>query len=233
MKASIIAPMKNERGSLKELVKRVSQVMDKRCKGSWELLLIDDASDDGSGEMMDALAKKDRRIRVFHHQRTRGQTGSFRTGFREAKGDVVLTIDGDLQMPPEAIPLFIDKIEAGDDVVNAIRSHRKHPYWIKLASRIYNVLLFVLFDSPVFDGASNFTAFRRRFVKDLPLQGNDHRYIIPIAMRRGARNIGEEVVDHQARGTGKSKYKALPKYLRGAPEILAAWLRIKSGRYDR
>jgi len=103
---------------------------------------------------------------------------------------------------------------------------------MKFASRVYNTLMLVFFNSPVFDAASNFTSVRSNFVKDLRLRDNDHRYLIPIAQRKGAKKIGEVVVRHQIRKGGKSKYKALPKYIKGTPEIFLAWLRIRSGRYD-
>jgi glycosyltransferase involved in cell wall biosynthesis len=230
---SIISPIKNEQRVLKELINRVSRVMNSNYGDDWEFILINDASTDNSKEVIESMLKKNRNLVLFNHKKSKGQTGCFKTGFDNAKGNIIITMDGDLQLSPEDIPQFVDKINKGYDVVNAIREHRKHPFWIKVASRIYNLLMLLLFNSPVMDAASNFTAFRSKFVKKLPLRGNDHRYIIPIAMRRGARKIGEIIVEHKGRRHGKSKYKTIPKYIKGFPEMFIAFVRLHSGYYDK
>lgn len=233
IKVSVLSPIRNEEHVIKELVSRVTKVMNSNYGCNWELIMVNDSSTDNSKNVIEQLAKKNRNLVILNHKKSMGQTGCFKTGFDNAKGDIIVTIDGDLQLCPEDIPKFVGKIKKGYDVVNAIREHRAHPFWIKLASRIYNVLMLILFDSPVVDAASNFTAFRARFVKNLPLRDNDHRYIIPITIRRGAKKIGEVIVEHKGRHYGKSKYKSLPKYIKGFPEIFIAWSRIKMGFYDR
>ena len=233
VKFSVISPVKNEEKVIPELIDRVSKIMNSSYGNNWEYILVNDASEDGSGVLVKDISEKNKNIVLVNHKSTRGQTGCFKSGFKHAKGEVIVTIDGDLQLQPEDIPRFIEKIHNGYDVVNAIRENRIHPFWIKLASRIYNTLMLLLFNSPVMDAASNFTAFRSEFVKNLPLRDNDHRYMIPITMRRGARRFGELIVDHKGRKKGKSKYKAFPKYIRGFPEIFVAWVRINLGVYDK
>lgn len=232
IEVSIISPIKNEEQLIPELVGRTSEVMNENFGSDWEYILVNDASDDKSAELIIRLSNTNKNLRLFSHKRSMGQTGCFRTGFDNARGNIIVTIDGDLQLMPEDLPQFVEKIKKGYDVVNAIRENRNHPFWIKLASRIYNTLMLILFNSPVMDAASNFTAFRSKYVKNLPLRDNDHRYILPITMRRGAKKFGELIVTHHGRAKGKSKYKALPKYIKGFPEIFAAWVRIKSGFYD-
>lgn len=232
IRISIISPIKNETQTLKELVKRVSKVMNSNYRNNWEYVMINDASDDGSKELMESLAKKNSSLIVLNHMKSHGQTGCFETGFKHARGNIIVTMDGDLQVIPEDIPMFISKIEEGYDVVNGIRENRSHTFWINLASRIYNVLMYMLFQCPVMDGASNFTAFRARYVKSIRLRDNDHRYIIPIVMWRGAKKIGEVIIKHYPRISGKSKYSSLPKYIKGFPEIFIAFIRIRSGVYD-
>jgi glycosyltransferase involved in cell wall biosynthesis len=228
---SIVSPVHNEEMNLPEFVQRVSKVM--RAYGkSWELLLVNDASTDSSLQVIQNLAKKNVHIKGVSHSKRMGQTGCFRTGFGIASGKVIITIDSDLQVFPEDISLFLEKMDSGYDVVNGIRENRQHPFWIKLASRFYNSLMLIFFNSPVFDAASNFTAVKAPLVKNLKLIGNDHRYIIPIVQRRGARKIGEVVVRHQIRKGGKSKYKVLPKYVKGTAELFSAWFRVVTGRYD-
>ena len=83
------------------------------------------------------------------------------------------------------------------------------------------------------DNASNYTAIKKKFIKNLPLINNDHRYLAPITMRRGLRKFGEVIIRHDLRKKGKSKYTALPKYLKGFPELFVTWWRIRKGAYDR
>lgn len=231
VEVSIISPVHNEESDLKEFIQRVRKVM-LASRKSWEFLLINDASTDRSLKIIEGFSKKDKRIKHFSHRTCQGQTGCFRTAFSLATGKFFLTMDADLQVLPEDIPLFLEKMDAGYDLVNGIRENRQHPFWMKLASRFYNMLMLVFFNSPVFDAASNFTSVKAEFVKGLKLVGNDHRYLIPMVQRRNARKIGEVVVRHQVRKSGKSKYRSLPKYIKGFPEIFLAWFRIKSGKYD-
>lgn len=231
-KISVITPIKNEQSSVKELTERVIKVMNSNYGSNWEFILVNDASTDNSRAIIEKLLRKYKNLVSFNHKKSRGQTGCFKTGFDNATGDIVITMDGDLQVLPESIPRFVEKVKLGDDVVNGIRENRDHPFLIRLASRIYNVLMLIFFNSPVMDNASNFTAFRARYIKNLPLKDNDHRYIIPIMMRRGVKRFGETIIEHKRRSNGKSKYKTLPKYIKGFPEIFFAFSRIRSGRYD-
>lgn len=233
IKTTILIPIKDESKTLVELVKRINNVMNPKYKNEWELLMIDDASTDKSVEIIKQLTKKYKNVKLIEHKKSKGQTGCFQTGFNNAKGRTAITMDGDLQVMPEDIPQFLEKMDQGYDMVNGIRENRQHPFWIRLASRIYNTLMLLFFDSPVFDAASNFTAIRTDIVKGVKLRGNDHRYIIPIAMQRGARKIGEVVIASHERKSGKSKYKALPKYIQGFFEIFTAWLRLKLGLYKK
>ena len=229
---SIVVPICNEEDVLNELILRINKTMNNHLGNDWELLLIDDNSSDNSYNIMKENSEKNNKIRVFHHPKNKGQTGCFKTGFSNANGRITITMDGDLQLFPEDLPLFIDKIEQGYDVINGIREHRQHSFTLRFASRIFNTLMLLFFNTPVIDAASNFTAFRTKFIKGLNLVDNDHRYIIPIAIKRGARVIGEVVVRHTARKGGKSKYKVFKKFISGGPEIMLAWLRIRSGKYS-
>ncbi|MBI2139415.1 glycosyltransferase family 2 protein [Candidatus Woesearchaeota archaeon] len=233
IKISVVVPCYNEEASLGELAKRVSQVLSPRYKNDWELLLVDDISTDNTLNVMRDLEKKYPQVKAVQRSAKGGQAGCLGTGFQHAKGEITFTMDADLQVLPEDIPLFMEKMDRGYDLVNAIREHRKHPFWIKVASRLYNVLMLIFFNSPVMDASSNFMAVKTEFVRGVELRGYDHRYIVPIAMRRGAKKIGEVIVAHNARESGKSKYKSLPKYIKGVPQIFYAWLRIKLGYYDK
>ena len=233
VKVSVLSPIYNEEGVIEELVERVTSTMKKCCGDDWEYLLVDDASTDRSVEIMERAAKKNRNLKVIKRKKSGGQTGAFKSGFDNAKGDIVITIDGDLEVSPEDLPLFVEKMNKGYDLVNGIRENNQHPFWVKFASRTYNLLMLVFFNSPVMDNASNYTAIRTKFVKGVKLIDNDHRYIIPILLRNGLKRMGEVIVQHNIRKTGKSKYTALPKYIKGFPELLVAWFRINFGKYDK
>jgi glycosyltransferase involved in cell wall biosynthesis len=229
---SIISPAYNEAGTIPELVMRVSKVMEKsNC--SWEFLVVNDASTDNSRDVMRTLQKKYPSLRPLNHVRNSGQTACFSTGFREAKGDIVITMDSDLEVRPEDIPLYLERMKGDIDVVNGIRTNRKHTFSINFASRIYNILMFLIFRTLTYDSASNFTAFKAGLVRNLKLTHNDHRYILPIVKRRGAREIEEVIIHHDYRKAGRSKYKAIWKFVLGFFEILYAWYRIEVlGEYD-
>lgn len=233
-KISVMSPIHNEEGNIRELVRRTTGTMRRCCGSDWEFLLVDDLSTDSSYRIMKELAKGNKNLVVLQNKKKSGQTGCFQNAFDNAKGSIIITMDGDLEVFPEDLPLFIDKILNHDyDVVNAIREQRRHPFFIKLASRIYYVLMLLFFDCPVHDSASNYTAIKIEFVRNLKMKGNDHRYIIPLVMSRGAKKIGEVVIRHARRTSGKSKYKALPKFIKGFPEIFIFWAKFKMGLYKR
>ena len=234
IKVSLVIPAHNESGTLDELMERITKTMNSCMKkDEWECLIINDTSTDNTGKMLEELKKKHTNLRPFHHKINKGQTGCFDTGFKNARGDIILTLDGDLEVKPEDLPLFIKKMDDGADIVNGIRASRKHTFSIQFASRMYNILMFLFFKSLFYDAASNYTAFRSKFVKGINLKKNDHRYILPIATRRGAKEMEEVVIQHDRRSSGTSKYKAINKFIFGLFEIVNAWYRItKRKEYD-
>jgi len=233
LKYSILFPIHNEAETIPELVARTRATMDAYTgDGDWEALLVDDRSTDDSLAVLRREAERCPNLRVLVHTVNKGQTGAFETGFHQARGDIVVTMDADLQVLPEDVPRLLDKMAQGYDLVNAIRMKRQHEALIRLSSRLYNFLMRLFFWCPVTDAASNFTAIRTEYVRDVRLVDNDHRYIIPIVQRRGGRRIAEAPVRHEARKHGRSKY-GLNKALTGTPELLRAWRRLHRGMYDR
>lgn len=232
VRISVISPLHNEESIVNQLMKRTSDVLSKNYRKDWEFILVDDVSTDSTPAKIKKMSQQIPNIRYVRLDKRGGQTGAFKAGFDNAKGSIIVTMDGDLQVFPEDIPLFIQKIEAGYDVVNGIREHRQHDFWLRFVSRFYNMLMLLFFNSPVLDAASNYMACRSKYVKKLDLIGNDHRYLIPIFVRRGAKRIGEVVIRHAERKGGKSKYKLSKKLVRGGPEIIRAWVRYKRGKYD-
>lgn len=227
---SIIVPICNEAGSLPELERRLSSVLDRLGGVSdFEIIFVDDGSVDGSTLVLDKLRSKPH-IRAFFHERQLGQTAAIRTGFRNARFEYCLTMDGDLQVHPEDIPRLV-AFASGNDVVNARRANRVSGFLLILSSKIYNLLMNSLFQSRCSDSSSNFTLFRTALVKELPLIANDHRYLLPLAIRKGAKNIREVEVRHSRRSSGVSKYSVL-KAIPASFEFLAFCFRLGTGYYD-
>jgi dolichol-phosphate mannosyltransferase len=239
MKVSIVTPVHNEEASIPELVARITQTMEAWRGGhparEWEHLPCDDWSTDGSLALLRKLAETNPRLRPVQNAKRAGQTGGFETGFRHATGDVVVTMDADLQNFPEDIPLLLAPIEEGRlDLTNAVRMRRQHNPLMIAISKGGNLLIRALLTCPVGDAASNFTALPAKLARGLTLVENDHRYIIPILVRRGLdpKRIGDVGTRHAARKHGASKYKVIKKAVTGVPELFRFRKRLKQGFYD-
>jgi len=240
-KVSIVTPIHNEEASIPELVERITKSMEEwraaKPGREWEHIACDDHSTDGSLALLKKLSEANPRIRPVQNPRRSGQTGGFETGFRHATGDIVVTMDADLQNFPEDIPKLLEPIDSGKlDLTNAIRMKRQHAGSMIAISKLGNVLIRWFMTCPVTDAASNFTALPGKLARNLTLvpEDNDHRYIIPILVRRGLdpKRIGDVETRHEARKHGASKYKALRKAITGFPELLRCRRRIKRGFYD-
>jgi glycosyltransferase involved in cell wall biosynthesis len=236
---SIVIPVFNEAENLPELIERLSGTMEQWCAertGSrYEILICDDHSTDASFALARTLTRDVPNLRALQNSKRSGQTGGFRTGFQEARGDTIVTMDGDLQVLPEDVPRLLSPLENDRLLLtNAVRAGRQHSVAIKAISSLGNSLLRLTVPCPVADAASNFTAFPAALARDLPLVENDHRYLIPILIRRGLppQRIGDVEVRHEARKRGVSKYSATRKLLTGVPELLRFRQRWQSGYYD-
>ncbi|MEI6234916.1 MAG: glycosyltransferase family 2 protein [Planctomycetota bacterium] len=238
-KVSVVTPIHNETSNIPELVERIEKTMEawrtERPGREWEHVACDDHSSDDSLELLQKLVASHPRLRPVLNPKRSGQTGGFETGFRHATGDVIVTMDADLQNQPEDIPLLLKPIDEGSlDLVNAIRTRRQHASSLIAISKLGNYLIRWLMVCPVSDAASNFTALKSSFAKNLTLVENDHRYVIPIFVHRGMdpKRIGEASTRHEARKHGSSKYSAFRKALTGFPELLRCKKRIKLGFYN-
>lgn len=229
-KISIICPIRNERDNLEELVSRIySSLGEYFINDEAELILVDDGSTDDSLDIMRKLSKGFRGIRIVTHNTPMGQATALSSGLEVAAGEIVIIMNGDLQVFPEDIILFIKKMEEGYDVVNGIRIKRRDILLFKISTKFLGLLIKIFFDISVKDPSSNFLAVRNKFINDIKLKFNDHRYIIPILYNRGARKIGEVGVRHKLREKGKSKYK-LSKPFFAIPEFIGFCIREFRGR---
>jgi glycosyltransferase involved in cell wall biosynthesis len=201
---SVIIPAFNEAESLRELVPAIVRVLDGAGR-SFEVLVVDDGSSDGTFEVAADLARIDRRVRALALRRNFGKSAALATGFADCRGRFVVTMDADLQDDPEEIPAFIADLEGGLDVVSGWKRKRHDPLSKTLPSRFFNRVTAYASGIPLHDFNCGFKAYRREVCSEITLYGEMHRFIPVLANREGFR-IGEREVRHHARRFGRSKF---------------------------
>lgn len=202
---SIVVPVKDERENLRELHAQIRRVLDTLPNTS-EVLYIDDGSTDGSDKVLKELAERDSSVRVIRFRRNFGQTAALSAGFDYARGDVVVTLDADLQNDPADMVRLLAKLEEGYDVVSGWRQHRRDGFLLRrLPSWLANRLIVRVTGVPLHDFGCTLKVYRREVVKNIRLYGEMHRFIPALARWIGA-EIAELPVNHRPRTWGKSKY---------------------------
>ena len=205
MDLSIVVPIYNEVDNLRPLCQRVHAVL-APLDWSYELVLIDDGSRDGSSELLAELHAEDDTLKVLRFRRNFGQTAALAAGFEYAHGDVIVSLDGDLQNDPVDIPRLLAKLDEGYDLVNGWRVKRQDPFLSRrLPSQIANNIISLTTRVKLHDYGCTLKALRRDVAKGLKLYGEMHRFIPALAGDMGAR-IAELPVTHHARKHGTSKY---------------------------
>ena len=202
---SIVIPSLNERDSLQPLHTQLTVVLSKLDR-TYEIIWVDDGSTDGSFAILKGLHERHERVRVIRLRRNFGQTAAFSAGFDFARGDVIITMDGDLQNDPADIPKLLEKIDEGYDIVSGWRTHRQHPFLTRrLPSRIVNFLISKVTGVELHDYGCSLKAYRRDVVKNVRLYGELHRFIPALASWMGI-HVTEVPVNHAPRRFGRSKY---------------------------
>lgn len=204
---SIIAPIYNEYENLPELVDTVAQVMAQQ-PGSWELICVDDGSRDGSDKLLAELAATRAWLKPFFLRRNYGQSTAMQAGFDAARGEILITMDGDMQNDPQDIPRLIKMLEARPDVdiISGWRKHRKDKALMrKLPSRIANRLISKVTGVRLHDYGCSLKLYRREAVRYVKIYGELHRFIPALAHEYGAK-VMETEVNHFPRTKGVSKY---------------------------
>ena len=205
MKISVVIPIYNEEENLTLLYDEVTEVM-KSMDSSYEILFVDDGSTDTSLAILQSMQTADPQVTVIQFRRNFGQTAAMSAGFDYSSGDVIITMDGDLQNDPHDIPRFIDKIEEGFDVVTGWRHERKDKFLSRrLPSIIANKIISWTTGVALHDYGCTLKAFRREVIKSIRLYGEMHRFIPAIASGMGI-SFTEIKVNHRARRFGTSKY---------------------------
>ena len=200
---SIIVPVLNEEGSLDKFYNETTKSLNEYSK--WEIIFIDDGSDDESYNIMRKLADEANRVSIIQFFKNFGKADALSEGFKQANGDVVITIDADLQDDPAEIPRLIEKIQEGWDVVSGWKKDRKDPISKRLPSKLFNMVTRFLTGIKIHDFNCGLKAYRRKVVKSIDIYGGLHRYIPAIAGQKGF-SITEIAVNHRPREFGETKY---------------------------
>jgi len=202
---SVVIPVFNEEESIKLLHTQLKQVLDELGK-SYEIIFVDDGSTDGSHNSLDEICQQDRNVKAVVFRRNFGQSAAISAGFDYAKGDVIVTLDADLQNDPKDIPQLINKIEEGFDVVSGWRVERKDPsLGRRLPSYISNWFISLFTGVKLHDYGCSLKAYKKEVAKEIKLYGEMHRFIPALASWVGA-TLCEVKVRHHPRKYGKSKY---------------------------
>ena len=202
---SIILPILNEEKNLEELHSKLTETLVKLGR-EYEIITVDDGSTDSSFEVLKQLHRQDPRLKIIRFRRNFGQTAAMSAGFHHARGDVIITMDSDLQNDPEDIPRLLDKIDEGYDVVSGWRADRKDKFLSRrLPSILANRLIARMTDVKLHDFGCTLKAYRKEVTDNIDLYGEMHRFIPALAKWVGA-EITEMKVRHHPRKHGKSKY---------------------------
>lgn len=229
---SIVIPFRDEEKNLQILLPSLAETISS-LENSIEVILINDFSMDNSHQVCSDNINLFQNIQLIKLKRPTGQSGAFCEAFKLVKSNFVIRMDADLQDNPKDIPLFIEKFNDGFELVMGLRECRKHRKLFRIASIVYDLIILVLFDTPLHSNSGSFVGFKSELIKDIPWKKNDHRYLPLIAYRRGAKKIGEIIVRHNNRIYGKSKYSPFKKLIFGFPEVFFFLVRLYYGHYDK
>jgi len=207
MRISIVVPVYNEVENLEQLHQSVHNALESQTHLEWELILVDDGSSDGSQQMLEELGRDDpQHTRIIELRRNFGQTAAIAAGIDHAKGDVIILMDADMQNDPSDIPMMLDMIEQGNDVVSGWRLNRQDKLLTRvLPSRIANGLISFVTGVHLHDYGCTLKAYRREVLTGFRLYGEMHRFIPAYAHSVGAKMV-EVPVQHHPRRFGKTKY---------------------------
>lgn len=230
MDISVIVPLFNEEESLRELHAWIQRVMNEH-KFSYEIIFVNDGSTDSSWQVIEELSKKDPNVKGIKFRRNYGKSPALYCGFKAAQGDVVITMDADLQDSPDEIPELYRMIkEDGYDLVSGWKKKRYDPLTKTIPTKLFNATARKISGiHNLHDFNCGLKAYRKEVVKNIEVYGEMHRYIPYLAKEAGFDKIGEKVVHHQARKYGHSKF-GINRFFNGYLDLLTLWFLAHYGK---
>jgi len=229
LNVSLVIPLFNEAESLPELHAWIVRVC-KQENLTYEILLLDDGSDDGSWDIIKNLKNQDANVRGFRFRTNYGKSAALNVGFAEANGEVVITMDADLQDSPDEIPGLIEMIKTeGYDVVSGWKKKRYDPLSKTIPTKLFNWATRKISDLELHDFNCGLKAYNNEVVKNIEVYGEMHRYIPVIAKWAGFPKVGEKVVVHQARKYGSTKF-GMNRFVNGFLDLISLFFMSKFGK---
>ncbi|MCS6957544.1 MAG: glycosyltransferase family 2 protein [Aquificaceae bacterium] len=202
---SVVVPAYNEEENIPLLYQKLKEVL-QRLGEDYEIIFVDDGSTDRTWEKLKEIAQKDKKVKLIRFRRNYGQTAAMYAGFQHASGEVIISMDADLQNDPEDIPRLLEKIQEGYDIVSGWRKDRKDPFFSrKLPSMVANWIISRVTGVKLHDYGCTLKAYRADIIKRLELYGDMHRFLPALTKNLGAK-VTELPVKHHPRAFGKSKY---------------------------
>ncbi|MDR2345822.1 MAG: glycosyltransferase family 2 protein [Planctomycetaceae bacterium] len=221
MKLSIVIPVYNESESLTQLHKEISEVVESNQYAA-EIIFIDDGSKDQSWQVIKNLVQADTRIRGIRFRRNFGKAAALNAGFEAASGEIVITLDADLQDNPHEIPAFIDQMQSENlDVISGWKQVRHDPWHKVIPSRFFNAMVSYMTGVKLHDHNCGMKCYKREIFNEVILYGELHRFVPVLASAKGYR-VGEKVVEHRARQFGYSKY-GFTRFVKGFLDLFTVW----------
>ncbi len=218
---SVVIPLYNEEESIPALYDALVDALDGQAR-PYEVIIVDDGSHDGSFPLLRELAERDERFRVIRLRRNFGQTAAFAAGFDHARGEVIITMDADLQNDPRDVPKLMERMDAGYDVVSGWRKDRQDRFLDRrLPSMVANAIISNVTDVRLHDYGCSLKAYRREVLNQVKLYGELHRFIPALAAQIGAA-VTEVPVNHRAREFGRSKY-GIGRTVRVVLDLITVW----------
>lgn len=229
MDISVIVPVYNEYESIGELCGWIAKVMEASAF-SYEVIMIDDGSTDGSWSRIEEMSAADPRVKGIKFRRNYGKSAALNEGFKASQGDVVITMDADLQDSPDEIPELYRMIkDEGYDLVSGWKKKRYDPISKTVPTKLFNAVTRWFSGIRLHDFNCGLKAYRSTVVKSVEVYGDMHRYIPVLAKQAGFKKIGEKVVQHQARKYGSSKF-GMERFVNGFLDLLTVNIVLKFGK---
>ena len=229
MQLSLVIPAFNEEESLTELYQWITTVMQKN-KFSYEVIFVDDGSKDDTWKIIEDISLKDSNIHGIKFQRNYGKAAALQLGFQAAKGEVVVTMDADLQDSPEEIPeMYRMILEDKFDLVSGWKQKRFDPITKTIPTKIYNGVTRMMSGIKLHDMNCGLKAYHRDVIKSIEVYGDMHRYIPVLAKKAGFNKIGEKVVQHQARKFGVTKF-GMERFVNGPLDLMSVLFMTRFGK---